>query len=229
MKTKLFTLLLAILSLSACQKEVKMKITHFVETEQTPQWNIKINHSIFSTTGGELEKSCVTVNDEIAGLVQGLKSSFMEQSKETSALLDSMDAKQSAPYQLVISDSVFLANQNYISLLVSSYNMIGGANGITSLYGITYDTKNKKFLDKKEILDYNKAEEINTLLKTHLDDPKKCNTFEAPTVDNFTALNVGLHSISFTYKKYILGPGSCGQTTISIPRQEMKGMLLLSK
>lgn len=107
--------------------------------------------------------------------------------------------------------------------------MIGGANGITSFYGITYDTKNKKMLDKKDILNYNKAEEINALLRKHLDDPKKCNTFEAPAVDNFTALNIGLHSISFTYTKYILGPGSCGTTTISIPRKEMEGMLMLSK
>lgn len=225
MKTKLFTLVFAVVALGACKKEIKLEVKQLHEEDKTAQWDINLNRSVVSSTEPEVEKSCVKFNDEITGLINGIHAAFLEQSKETIAGLDSMGHKQVAPYELYIRDSVFLADKNYISVLVTSYEMLGGANGITNFYGINYDVKNQKFLNKKDILDYDKAAAINALLKENLKDPDKCYTFEAPTVENFSALTFTLHTIDFTYAKYILGPGSCGPVTISIPRNKMHGML----
>lgn len=225
MKTKIFTLILTVLALGACQKEIKLDVKQIQETEKNEQWDIKITRPVFSTTDASTENSCVKFNDEITGLVNGIHAAFIEQAKEQNASLDSAGMPQIAPYQLYIEDSVFLADANYISVLVSSYEMLGGANGITNFYGVNYDVKAEKFLDKKDILDYNKATEINALLKKNLKDPDNCYTFEAPTVENFTALNFTLHTVEFTYAKYILGPGACGPVTISVPKAKMQGML----
>lgn len=226
MKTKFFALVFALLALGACKKEIKLDVKQIHESDKTAQWDIHITRPAFSTTETEVEKSCVKFNDEITGLVNGIHAAFMEQAKETIAGIDSMGIKQAAPYELIIQDSVFQADKDYISVLMSSYEMLGGANGITNFYGVNYDVKNQKFLDKKDILNYDKASEINALLKENLKDPDKCFTFEAPTVDNFTALNISLHTVEFTYAKYILGPGSCGTVTISVPKAKLKGMLI---
>lgn len=226
MKTKFFALVFALLALGACKKEIKLDVKQIHESDKTAQWDIHITRPAFSTTETEVEKSCVKFNDEITGLVNGIHAAFMEQAKETIAGIDSMGIKQAAPYELIIQDSVFQADKDYISVLMSSYEMLGGANGITNFYGVNYDVKNQKFLDKKDILNYDKATEINALLKENLKDPDKCFTFEAPTVNNFTALNISLHTVEFTYAKYILGPGSCGPVTISVPKAKLKGMLV---
>lgn len=225
MKTKLFTACIIALSVVACKKEIKLEVKHIHETDKTAEWDIRITRPVFSGTEAEVEKSCVKFNDEITGLVNGIHAAFREQAQETISGLDSIGEKQASPYLLFIQDSVYLADENYISVLVSSYEMLGGANGITNFYGVNYNLKSQKFLNKKEILNYDKAAGINALLKANLKDPNQCFTFEVPSVENFTAINFTLHSVEFTYAKYILGPGSCGPVTISVPRHQMKDML----
>ena len=227
MRTKLLAVFAIALSVAACKKEIKLDVKQIHETDKTEQWDIQITHPVFSTTEAEVEKSCVKFNDEISGLVNGIHAAFIEQAKEQNASLDSAGMKQMAPYELIIQDTVTLADENYISVRVLSYEMLGGANGITNFYGVNYDVKNQKFLDKKDILNYSKATEINALLKENLKDPDNCYTFDAPTVENFTALNFTLHTVEFTYAKYILGPGACGPVTISVPKAKMQGMLML--
>lgn len=227
MRTKLLAVLALALSVTACKKEIKLDVKQIRKTDKTEQWEIQIKQPVFSSTEAEVEKSCVKFNDEIGGLVNGIQAAFMEQAKEAIASLDSAGMKQVAPYQLYIQDTVTLADDNYISVRVLSYEMLGGAHGMTNFYGLNYDVKNQKFLDKKDILNLSKATEINALLKANLQDPDKCFTFEAPTVDNLTAINITQHTIEFTYAQYILGPYSCGPATISVPRTKMQGMLML--
>lgn len=227
MKTKLFTLVSAILVLGACKKEIKLDVKQIHFTDKTEQWDIKIDRPAFSTTTSEVEKSCVVFNDEVSGLVNGIHAAFLEQAKESIASLDSAGFKQAAPYELIIEDSVFLADENYISVRVLSYEMLGGAHGMTNFYAVNYDVKTQKFLAKKDILNLDKAAEINALLKANLKDPENCFTMEAPTVDNVTCINITLHTVDFTYAQYILGPYSCGVANISIPREKLKNMLLI--
>ena len=141
MKTKLFTLVFAVLVLGACKKEIKLDVKQIHLTDTTGQWDIKIDRPAFSTTDAETEKSCVKFNDEVNGLINGIHAAFIEQAKENIACLNSAGFKQAAPYELIIEDSVFLADQNYISVRVLSYEMLGGAHGMTDFYAINYDVK----------------------------------------------------------------------------------------
>ncbi len=227
MKTKLMTLLFAVLALGACKKEIRLDVKQITETDKTANWDVKITRPVFSSTEAEVEKSCVKFNDEITGLVNGIHAAFVEQSKESITRMDSAGMKQVAPYELIIEDTVFLADDRYISVRMLAYQMTGGAHGMTNFYGVNYDVKNQKFLDKKELVNYDKASDINALLKSHLKDPDKCFTFEAPTIENATAINFTLHTVDFTYAQYILGPYSCGYTTISVPREKMKDFILI--
>ena len=177
MKTKLFTLVFAVLVLGACKKEIKLDVKQIHLTDTTGQWDIKIDRPAFSTTDAETEKSCVKFNDEVNGLINGIHAAFIEQAKENIACLNSAGFKQAAPYELIIEDSVFLADQNYISVRVLSYEMLGGAHGMTDFYAINYDVKTQKFLTNKDILNLDKAADINALLKANLKDPDKCFTF----------------------------------------------------
>lgn len=227
MKTRFLTLLLAATALSACRKEVTLNEKHIHETDQTPYWNISLTWPVFSADDMRTEESCARFNDELNGLVMGIQAGFKEQTKETVASLDSAGMKQSAPYELIIQDSVFLADRSYISVRLLSYELTGGAHGITNFFSVNYDVRNQKFLETKDILDMNKAAEINALLKARLQDPGQCFTMEAPTVENLSALNITRHSLEFTYAQYILGPYSCGTATISIPRKDLKDVLLI--
>lgn len=227
MKTKFFTLVFAALALGACKKEIRLDVKQMHQTEETQQWEINITHPVFSTTEAEIEKSCVICNDEIAGLVNGIHAAFIEQAKESVAKLDSAGFTQSAPYELFLEDSVFMADEDYISVRILSYEMLGGAHGMTHFYAVNYNIKTQKFLNKQDIIDLNKANEINALLKAHLQDPDQCFTMEAPTTDNVTCINFTPDTVEFTYAQYILGPYSCGYATISIPREKLTGMLKL--
>ena len=49
MKTKLFTLVFAVLVLGACKKEIKLDVKQIHLTDTTGQWDIKIDRPAFST------------------------------------------------------------------------------------------------------------------------------------------------------------------------------------
>ena len=40
MKTKLFTAMLMVLSITACKKEIKLEVKQIKETDKTTEWNI---------------------------------------------------------------------------------------------------------------------------------------------------------------------------------------------
>lgn len=219
MKTKLLTLVFAVLALGACKKEMKPDVRQIHLTDKTEQWNISIDRPVFSATDAATEKSCAKLNDEIKGLIDGIHAVFIEQVQE---------AAQTVPSELFIEDSVFLADRNHISVRVSAYEMLGGAaHGMTRFYAINYDVRTQRFLTQEDILNPDKAADINALLQANLKDPARCFTFEAPTTENVTCINLTPHSVDFTYAQYILGPYACGHTTISIPRAKMKDMLVL--
>lgn len=225
MKTKIILFLLAAVCLGACQKATKLEVKKIKKTETASKWEINLEHSIFSFTEAEVEKSCAIFNDEIEGLVNGIHAAFIEQCKEQIASLDSAGIPNSGKYELFISDTVYMASDKYISVLVRAYEYLGGANGNTNYYALNYDIQNKRFIINENLLNYNKSDEINALLKTFLKDPDHCYTFEAPTADICSAINFTPNSFEFTYGKYILGPGACGPVTISVPLKKLKDIV----
>lgn len=226
MKSRAIILLLALAGiLSACQKEIKLERKKINVTEEDSNWRIRLSHSVFSFPETSIEKACMVYNDKVEGIVEDIHSNFIENAKGLVASLDSAGIETAARYELFLTDSVYMADDKFISVLVQSYQMLGGANGNTEYYALNYDLATGKFLNKTDIIDASKAAEINTLLKSHLLDPDQCYTFEEPTIDNCSAINLSPTTVEFTYAKYILGPGACGPATISIPREKLNHAL----
>lgn len=227
MKKQLTLLLIVLTALSACQKKGTLEQQSINSTDSTANWNINLQYTVFQSKDTETSKFCSNYNDEIKGLVEGIRAAFTERAEEEMASLDSAGIRPSAPYQLFINDTVFQKENGFISVLVQAYEWTGGANGITNFYALNYDMKNDKFLQKNDLLNADNAQTINAALKAHLQDPDNCYTFEAPTLDNCTAVCFTPTDVIFTYAKYILGPGACGPATITVPRAELKEILLL--
>ncbi len=220
----LFILLLA-LTLGACQKDARLHVKKITVTETDPHWNITVSHSAFSFTEPEVQKACTAFNDELTGLVDGIRAIFIEHAQEQIDALATADLHPSSPYELHISDSVFHADDRYISLLVQAYQILGGANGNTEYYALNYDVRQKTFLTPDQLIDITQAPILNDQLRKHLNDPDSCYTFEAPALDNCAAVNFTPDTFVFTYAKYTLGPGACGPATIIVPRAHLAKIL----
>ncbi len=228
MKTRIILFLLFAIALGTCKKETRLTAKKIKDIRTEAQWDIRITHSSFSSTEAAAERSCSLFNDEIKGLVNGIQAAFTELCEEQIAALDSTNTEMTGKYELSISDSVYMATEQYISVLVQTYEYMGGANGNTNYYALNYDVRNNRFITNKELVDYEKSNEINTLLKSCLKDPDNCYTFKAPTIEDCSAINFTRNSVEFTYGKYLLGPGSCGPVTISVPSEKLKGILKIN-
>ena len=227
MKTKILTFLAAAFLLAGCHKEIKLEVKQMHEMDKNNLVAFTIDRPLFSTTEPAVEESCVVFNDSITKFIDLQKNEVKAQAKEFKMAMDSLGEQMVGPFELIVKDSVYMADENYISVRLLTYTFTGGAHGMTNFYGFNYNVKTKKFLNNSEILNDNKTPQINDLLKAHLQNPDSCFT-DTPTVENFTTLNFTRHSVDFTYAQYILGPYSCGYTTIAIPSHKMKGLMSIN-
>lgn len=226
MKTKILTFFAAAFLLTSCHKEIKLEVKQMHEMDKTELWAFTIDRPLFSTTEPSVEESCVVLNDSITKFINQQKNEIKAQAKEFKMAMDSLGQQMVGPFELIVKDSVYMADEEYISVRLLTYTYTGGAHGMTNFYGLNYNVKTKKFLSNTEIINTGKAAQINELLKAHLQNPDSCFT-DAPTIENFTALNFTRHSVDFTYAQYILGPYSCGYTSIAIPSHKMKDLMLI--
>ena len=129
-------------------------------------------------------------------------------------------------YELQVGDSVFMANDQYVSVRLIVYTFTGGAHGITNFYTFNYDVQNQKFLTNQEILNYTNETQINTQLKANFKNPEGCFTTD-PTLKDVTAVNFNKTSVCFTYGQYVLGAYACGVAEVAVPRTALKNDLLI--
>lgn len=228
MKTKTLAILAVACMLASCQKEIKLHVKQIHETEKNDLWEIDVQRPVFSTTETSVEKSCVIINDSITNFITQQQDSLKVQARELKTSLDAAGLSMAGVCSFYVRDSVFMADEDYISVRLLTYTFTGGAHGMTNFYGLNYNVKTMRFLDPKEIIDYSKADQINELLKTHFQNPDSCFS-QIPTIENLTTVNVTLHTVDFTYAQYVLGAYACGYTTVAIPRNKMNDLLLIKK
>ena len=209
--------------LTGCQTE-NIKVQKEQENDNTEMWEIQISKPVFSSTDPQ---KCKVVNDRVAALIDSLKNDFKVQVKAYNQAFDTIpDAEPMRPLEMFVEDSVFMANSNYISLRLKVYISLGGANGETKYYALNYDLKNGKFLSKGDILDLKQANEINRVLKQEFKNPDECFS-EQPTVNTCSALNFMGKKLCFTYGKYVLGAGACGDAIINVDCSKLNNCLLI--
>lgn len=220
-----------LLMLVGCQPaKVEVKIEKFAD--QTKNWEIQVSKSVFTSASAGVEQGCESVNMRIQHLVDSLQQSIKIEADTfftTYAKVDTM--RPEFTYQLWITDSVFMATDRFISLRLLVYTYEGGAHGRTDFYGINYNVKEKRFETPQQIVDYNKAGDLNPLLEKFFNNEKGCFT-EKPALENsgLAAINVSDGGVCFTYGHYALGAYACGYAEITIPFAGLKEaeVLLLS-
>lgn len=226
MKTMFLTLFVAVFALTGCKKEIKLEVKQMTETEKNDLWDIDIQRPVFSTTEASVEESCVVFNDKVTGMLATMQDSIRAQAEELKKGLEAMGFPMVGPCALYVRDSVYMADEDYISVRLLVYVMTGGAHGNTLFYGLNYNVKTRQFLTNEEVADYGKTKEIDGLLQSHFVNRDSCFN-EMPTLETASALNFTRNTVDFTYAPYVLGAYACGYAQVAIPRNHMKDALLV--
>ena len=119
MRIFFFICYLVTFTLVSCQSTPKIETKTIQENDQTNLWNITIHRTEFITSQLTLESACNFFNDEIKGLTRGILAVFQEHAHAQKIKMDSLGHPLIAPYELYVHDSVFQADENFFSILVS--------------------------------------------------------------------------------------------------------------
>lgn len=212
--------------LTGCQEKIRdLETKREQVTDKTDDWEINVDYAVFSSVNPETDKNCEVLNTEIRTLVTGLQDSLKAAATGLFQGLeaDSID-RPSWRYSLFVTDSVFMATDEYASVRLTVYTFTGGAHGMTDFYTFNYDLKNQKMLASGDIVDHSHPEVIDQLLKSHFSNPENCFTTD-PTLGEVAVINFTPMAICFTYAPYILGPYACGAAEVTVPRSELKGKI----
>lgn len=222
MKTSHF--LLAIISgmfAGACHKPGTIGLIEQNIT-RSPVSNISITDKTtrFTSTDKSLEKSCSVLNDTIDRLVASQVRMIEDDASQLKRMFpDSVD-RPSFQYELYLTDSVFMATPDLISLRLTCYQYTGGAHGITQFYSFNYDVKKETLLTPSEILNYTDSLVIDQSIAASFKNPFGCFS-QIPTLSLMSVLNISETDVCFSYEHYILGPYACGTVEVSVPRKEL--------
>ena len=222
-----YTFIAALLALFfvGCQKPT-INIEENTLSYTNNEWDVSVNRPVFSAQNAALEKGCKEVNERVTKLIDSLQNDLKEQLKEYLQEAQEMKINPMIPFTLDIQDSVFMADDRYISLRLVVYTLTGGANGLTEYYAVNYSLKDKKFLNSEGILNYDRSAEIDKQIQRNFKNPENCFS-EVPTLANVTTVNFSGSDICFTYAPLVLGAHYCGAAEIAVPRMLLKGDFLL--
>ncbi len=213
--------LLLSLFVSACNNNVK----YTVEQKQ-----LNISDSLVTVQVGyiEMTSSSKEINEWLGTINASVYNDIIAR-KDTVARYSELDRKRFneswPPYELIVTDTVYLSNRNIVSVLYSIYSFTGGAHGMTTFIGYNYDIPNMKIITAKEIFRPEATAEINKLLSGYFKDPYNC-FMSKPTLEQASAVNFAFESVIFTYEQYILGPYACGPATVTVPVEPLKKYML---
>lgn len=227
MKLSILSLVISTLLLVSCgETRHQVEVKNVQSEDQSENWEVSLSYSHFSSDNEAVNQSCKKLNDKIEVLVTDLQD-FLKQ--DADSLFTSFSPEEERPqwkYSLFLSDSVFMATDQFISLRLTAYTFTGGAHGATSYYTLNYDVKNQRLLEPTEILNHDKFQLINELLKSNFENPEECFTTD-PTLDQVEVINFSQSNVSFTYGQYTLGAYVCGSPVVAIPIEKLGDSFLL--
>ncbi|MCC8173410.1 MAG: DUF4163 domain-containing protein [Odoribacter sp.] len=228
MKNYFWVLIGMLLILGACKDVKKIDVKKDSYNDTTSDWDIKIKRSVFSSEDEVLEEAAKVVNARVIRLIDSLSLELKNNVNNFyHNFSDDPDERPRFSYEMTITDTVFMADKNFISLRLQSYSYEGGAHGQTEFFTVNYDINKKKFFGPGQILNLNRVRDINDKLKANFENKDNCFT-EIPTLGNgYTAMNISSSTIILTYPQYTLGPNSCGFAEVYVPKSDLKGIILL--
>ncbi|MDR1274119.1 MAG: DUF3298 and DUF4163 domain-containing protein [Odoribacteraceae bacterium] len=225
MKTKQLQpwfMLLLLAGACAQPKEEALTVNPVELTASKDGLALRFARSNISSVDPALNAQCVMFNDHVNKFVTELKDSCFGELPAPAGGDSLVDAGEGEPsYEFSVSDTVFRATSHYISLRVTIYAYTGGAHGNTYIYAFNYDLRGRKFLEKEQLLDLGRKQEIEKLLQARFDNKDGAFT-SLPTLDDPAVYNFTAEALHVTYPHYALGPYSSGIAEVSVPLTELK-------
>jgi len=228
LKPVTFILLIFTVVFTSCQPKVQeLKIRKDQFSDQSGNWKVNLDFPVFSSSDQEVNKGCEILNQQIRQFMTGRQDSLKAEADELfqSFKTDSMP-RPNWIYTLDVTDSVFMATSEYISVRFEVYTFTGGAHGITDFYAFNYDVKNRELLEPEEIVAYKDSDAVSRSLQAHFKNPENCFTTE-PTLDLVSVINFTPGDVCFTFTQYTLGAYYCGIAEITVPKTELTKSVLL--
>lgn len=227
MKIRYFFILATISLCCSCKpSSVSTGLRHYADS--TDNYVVHASYHLFSSDHKQTERSCQLLNTRINTFADSLVKAIQTSADTLFGSFNGED-RPAWPYELYLSDSVFIADSKYISVRFEAYTFTGGAHGMTDFYVFNYDVRNEQLLAPDRILNYAERGKIDTLLKKNFRNPDSCFT-EIPTLEKSGGLiNISPKAVCFTYPAYTLGAYYCGSAFVAIPLPELKYILLLKE
>jgi len=211
---------------SCTPSEAQVTVRKVTKVDQASEWGTDVRYPVFSSPDPAINASLEVLNEQLAAYVSGLEDSMKIEAKEVFADfdIDSLSRPDWA-YELGVGDTVYLATDDYISLLLVVYHYTGGAHGMTNFMAFNYDVAMQKLLTNGELLDLTQLDRINQLLKADFDNPEQCFDTD-PTMDLVSAINFSADTVRFSFEQYALGAYACGPAEVLVPRVELGNVFL---
>lgn len=206
---------------TGCSNTVSLKTETITISDKTKEWEIDVVYTQFSSSDDKVQQSYNKLNLEIQHFVDSLQNDFKTSASGFFNSLEDIERERpdwKCPF--MAKDTIFMANDRYVSIRFATYTFLGGANGLNKYYAFNYDVQNQRFLSKEDILDSTSQIKINNLLEKDFKNPFSCFT-QMPAFDNVTTINIAPNDIFFTYEQYVLGARVCGDYQTFIPKEEL--------
>lgn len=225
---KFFGAIVVILFMGSCSQPATINVQHISDTTTTEKRVIDIRFTKFTSDDAKLQEACSVVNDSIATRIDLLKSYITEQADEYIETMTKLGYQPVGPLELIVKDSVYVANDKMISARLMVYEFTGGAHGNVGYYAYNYDVASGKMLTTDQIINVEKAALVNEQLKLNIKNPEGCFNVD-PTLADVSTINLTQTDFVFTFSPYTLGPWVCGTCEIVVPRSAISEAVLLKK
>ena len=155
--------------LSTMLASCSFEITTVKETikETTKEYEINIEESFLDTKKLDNYRTIEPLNNRmekiIDSLIYDVKSQSITFFSTYANYLKHDKKKENMPsfkYQLITTDTAFIATKKIISTRIMAYSYSGGAHGMTRFYGLNYSPKLGSFLQVENILDLSKMKMV---------------------------------------------------------------------
>lgn len=217
----------ALIFLCACDQSMSIReldVKPYVVSSEQGALSVSIERSLFSSKDEVLKEKCDLFNRVVEHYIAHMADSIRMKTDIMAGHL-SVGAGRKAPVcELHISDSVFSANERYVSIRLKVYAYMGGAHGMTSFRAFNYDMSTGKFLADTEIV--SPGETIDAKIAAAFINRDSCFT-ATPSLETAGAVNFTREALLFTYPQYVLGSYSCGWAEVALSRADCGECLLI--
>ncbi|MBP5611368.1 MAG: DUF4163 domain-containing protein [Bacteroidales bacterium] len=128
--------------------------------------------------------------------------------------------------QLYVSDTVFRADADYISVRLEIYSYRGGAHGSTWYKAFNYDVPRSAMMPDAAWLVPSDSAAVDALAAARFAGDTACFSVR-PTLGAASCLNFTQNDVILSYDRYVLGPYACGAAEVAIPQRSLGKALRL--